>query len=644
VRRSLSLVLKQLGLKKNKDASNSTRAGALPPPEDVADYMANRHGDYPLQTRVEAFRERQLSTATSFRPTGLDKSEYLRLADGIVGYFASFQSKRGAIIDRYEEKEKQYATPAFACAAAILHASGYDRGLLSQCIKAMDMATASLAAGRDADGHADFYTVMLLHAFNNLKGYVSHEMSATWERRLLSIVPEHIYRFQPAGEHLHNWNLVAVSGEWMRHRFLAGGDLNWIDSSLARQMEKFTSYGMYRDPGDPFAYDSFARFYIVNLLEQGYSGLYAEVLAQLMERGAWTSLFFQSSQGEMPCGGRSAHHQWNEATHAMICEVYARRFAREGEPVAAGAFKRSARLALKSIARWVRRSGDLWIVKNRYDPALRHGYESYSFHSTYNLLTAAQLAIAYQYADDAVSETPCPAEVGGFAFALQPAFHKVFANAGGMYLEIDTGADSDYNPTGLLRIHHPQVDPQVSVSDGVSANCIYETPSRPTRSLALGPAWRDSEGLWHTLAEHDETMLRDADIRIKHQSPDHVEIEVAYGGELRGNANSVRQIFKVTPASIDVTDIIEGSGNAFRQYFPLLVTDGASHTRIDVSGRHAAAIHEDGSGLSYEVLGEGASLMRVGVGEPSRNGILDAAYVESGENTMRYSIRPIPRR
>ena len=28
------------------------------------------------------------------------------------------------------------------------------------------------------------------------------------------------------------------------------------------------------------------------------------------------------------------------------------------------------------------------------DPRLRHGYESYSFHSQYNLLTAAMLAIA----------------------------------------------------------------------------------------------------------------------------------------------------------------------------------------------------------------------------------------------------------
>jgi hypothetical protein len=645
VRRSLSLFLKQLGAKAKKATFNSTRVSARAfADEEVSEYLVKHCGDYPLRSHVEAFCNRPVPVATSFRPTGLDKFEYLRLADGIVRYFAAFQNKRGTIIDPYEEKEKQYSTPAFSCAAAILYASGYNRHVLPHCIKAMDMATASLAAGRDADGHADFYTVMIMHAFNKLRDYVPQERLATWRRRLVTIVPNYIYRFQPDRENLHNWNLVAVSGEWMRYCAAMGGDLHWIKASLARQMEKFTSYGMYRDPGDPLAYDGFARYYIVNLLEQGYAGPYAMIFDELMERGAWTSLFLQSPQGEVPCGGRSAHHQWNEATYAMICEVYARRFARRGDFVAAGAFKRSARLALKSIARWVRPSGELWIIKNRYDPALRYGYESYSFHSQYNLLTAAKLAIAYLYADDAVGEQPCPSEVGGFAFALQPAFHKVFANAGGMYLEIDTRADAQYNPTGLLRVHHPQVEPQVSVSDGVSANRIYETPRRPTLSLSISPAWRDSEGSWHTLAEHNDGVLCDADVQIKHESPDGVEFEVVYHGVLRGNATRARQVYRVSPSRIDVTDIVEGFNDRFRQYFPLFVTDGEQPTKIEVSGRHAAVMHADGSAQTYEISDEGKALVRLGIVEPFRNGAFDAAYVESSARTMRYSIQPIPGR
>ena len=50
-------------------------------------------------------------------------------------------------------------------------------------------------------------------------------------------------------------------------------------------------------------------------------------LETLVERGAWTSLFMQSPWGELPCGGRSAHHQWNEAQQAVTFESWASRFA-----------------------------------------------------------------------------------------------------------------------------------------------------------------------------------------------------------------------------------------------------------------------------------------------------------------------------
>ena len=212
-----------------------------------------------------------------------------------------------------------------------------------------------------------------------------------------------------------------------------------------------------------------------------------------------------------------------------------------------------------------------------------------------------------------------------------------------MYLEIDTRADAQYNPTGLLRVHHPHVDPQVSVSDCVSAKSVYEAPTRPTLSLSIGPAWRDSEGLWHTLAEHDDRVLRDTEVLIRNESIDCVEFEVVYRGALGGNASAVRQIFRVSPSSIDVTDTVEGSNKMFRHYFPLFVTDGKQQTEIEVSGRHAAATHEEGSAQRYEVLDEGKSLVRLGVLEPSRNGAFDAAFVEGPEQTMRYSVRPIPR-
>lgn len=91
--------------------------------------------------------------------------------------------------------------------------------------------------------------------------------------------------------------------------------------------------------------------------------------------------------------------------------------------------------------RWVRPSGEMQIVKNWMDPAQSFGYESYSGHSQYNLLPMSMLAIAYEHAaaTEDVTERPAPSETGGYLLHIEP-LHKVFANAGGSYVEIDTAA------------------------------------------------------------------------------------------------------------------------------------------------------------------------------------------------------------
>ena len=195
----------------------------------------------------------------------------------------------------------------------------------------------------------------------------------------------------------------------------------------------------------PLAYDAFARYHLTALLAAGYRGEPYYVLRDRLWRGAWTSLFMMSGSGESPTGGRSAHHAWNEAQAAAIFETYATAYARSGRPQEAGAFKRAARLSLGALRRFVRDDGSLFVVKNRYPAEARHGYEPYSSHSQYNLLAATMLAAAYRAADDAVAERPSPADVGGSVLVL-PEFHKVFAGAGGTFVEYDTLRRSEVQP------------------------------------------------------------------------------------------------------------------------------------------------------------------------------------------------------
>jgi hypothetical protein len=602
--------------------------------EDAADAALARFGAFPLAGLVARFRVDQRKPVQGWAPSGLNRDEYLRLIRGIVRFFAPMQDARGAIIDPYEKKERQYSTPALALGVATLCAAGRDLDLLPAAVKAMDAACADLADGKAADGHADFFTVLLVHADLLLRKTVPESASAGWRRDLARIQPEKIYRRQPTAATVNNWNLVAAAGEWLRTREGFGSSQAWTDSSIERQIEYFTSAGTYRDPNDPLAYDHFARLWVLDMIEERYAGRSAALLDALLERGAWASLLMQSPHGELPCGGRSAHHQWNEAEQAVTCESFARRFAQRGDTPAAGAFKRAARLSLRSIGRWVRPSGELWIVKNRMDPRLRHGYENYSFHSQYNLLTAAMLAIAWSRADDAIQERPCPAETGGFGFALQPAFHKVFANAAGTYVEIDTGADPHYNPTGMLRIHHGAMPPE-TFSDGVVPTIDYNVPAKPLRGLALGPSWRDRAGQWHALAQHVGADLEPTHFTLTSASPMRVEFEVVYRGKLRGGATAVRERVKLSAGGlVEVEHVVEGDVDGVRQMYPFLASDGARESSVSVRDRVVEIGRESGR-LSYEALGAGASIQRLGVTEPCRNGFMDAAYAESPARSIR---------
>jgi hypothetical protein len=286
--------------------------------------------------------------------------------------------------------------------------------------------------------------------------------------------------------------------------------------------------------------------------------------------------------------------------------------------------------------RWRRPSGELWIVKNRMDPAVRHGYESYSFHSQYNLLTAAMLAVAWARASDDIAYAPDPARVGGFAFAIQPAFHKVFANVVPFFLEVDTGADRRYNPTGILRVHRVGVRPE-TFSDGVSAAASYQLPVKPSRSIALGPEWRDTSGGWHALADHGREDLDPAEVALVSASAKRVEMRITYRGRLRGGATAVGEHVVLTPERVEVEHRVDGGVEAVRQCWPMLATDGRTPSTIIVTER-SASVSREGSGFTFEALTDGAVVSRLGVSEPCRNGLMDACVAQVPGRTVRSKI------
>ena len=562
--------------------------------------------------------------------SGLGRDEYLATVNGVVRCAQGWQQPDGRVVDPYVGAELQYSTPYYALAAATLVTAG-DAGFLDGACRALEQALAQLAAGSAASNHGDFFTFPAVLARERLLPHVASRRAARWAALLRHIDPSIAYRTQdptPRPDVGTNWNVVALAGEFLRAHGGFAGDA-YVTRSLPGQLARFTAEGLYRDPGVPMAYDLFARVFLDEVLARGYDGPLHARLMELLARGAWTSLLLQSPCGEWPAGGRSAQHQWVDAQGCASFELWASRARRAGDELGARAFKRAARLALTSVRRWIRPSGDLWIVKNRADPATRHGFERYSNHAQYNLLAAGMLALAWERADEAIPEGGCPAEHGGFVVEL-PAFHKMVANAGGLYVEVETAAQGKYDSTGLLRLHRAGCEPLLGPSSNVPAAA---TP------LASGVSWRGRHG-WQPLAglvKHDALPM----VTTHVEQPQLIRFDVRYS-VTPGGAAHVDEAYELTPEQARVEVALRGLPSGLRVRFPIFLGDGERDSTIAVDGG-AARVRMGGAEQVFRVASPaGVTLRRMGERIPHRNGWVDIVEGQAPGTSVTYTLSPCP--
>src|SRR5262249_21656573 len=145
----------------------------------------------------------------------------------------------------------------------------------------------------------------------------------------------------------------------------------------------------------------------------------------------------------------------------LAFEVMAERAYKQGDALQSGQFRHAAMLSFQSIQRW-RRTDEPWagsysITKNRFDPALRVGYQDASQYSNYNGSLMFHLAEAWHVRRHAMEEHPTPAEIGGYALATDPEFASVFANAGGLQMQANlrgqgpATSGNRWTPLGVVR-------------------------------------------------------------------------------------------------------------------------------------------------------------------------------------------------
>jgi hypothetical protein len=574
-----------------------------------------------VEAKLQQFLQRQSSLGTP-ASTGVNKETYLDIVEGIVGFFGEHQAEDGRIIDPVIGGERQYSTPCYAAAAASLARYRGRTDLVDSAARALTISLECMVLGNAAcNNHGNFYTTQVVHAYSWLKELVSGELVERWEALFHQIQTEVTYK-----QAFHNWSVVAQAGEAMRLKFGLGGDLAEIDENIDVQLPLVTELGMYVDPNGPLSYDLFSRLFFRMMLNHNYNGRHLAFLTESSKRGAITSLFMQSPTGEILLGGRSAQHQWNEAEQCYVFETYANQYAAKGEHTLAGIFKRAAKLSLSSVTRWVRPSGELNIVRNWFDPSERVGYEGYSFHSQYNLLTAFMLASCYELADDGIGEMVCPAEAGGFMLWIEPHFRKLIINAGGYYAVVQTKGEKNYNPTGIIRIQKSGLVLPIGPADMVP---LGKNESGAI-SYAVSTLYREK---WQRLADMTRGELDEVAVEILEEQPDRCVVAITYTGGL--SVNRFRRVLTVDASGIVVEDELP---LPFYEEIPVMLFDGRDESKVTVGSREATVqLRDERQTISILEAADGDLVLSDRTGK-SRNGQLGSLQYATKGNRTAYRI------
>lgn len=596
---------------------------------------------FPLTPKIKKIFKQQKLFPENWQPTGLTKDIYIKLSEPVVRQAVAWQDKDGRIIDPFEKKETATTTARFAGALGFLISVKHCPDLVDVCVKSMNRACEDLyrSGEKPVDG-TEFYVKELMRGYLALKDKVDKSLVKKWEKHLGEYDPEKNYEqvlFKCKPEDIYNFCTFALAGESFKKACGLADNYDFIEKHLENQKRLFTEFGMYRDPNDPITYDYTARMNLSLLNYFGYKGKNSEWLNETLRKGGLTTLFYISSSGEAPYGGRSNQFHFNEATIALICEYEASRYKALGEKEIAGAFKRMARLSALSVKRWLELI-PLRFVKNEFPPKTQHGRESsYGYYGVYSLLIASQFGFAHLIADDSIEEKPAPCEIGGYVLELPDAFHKVFATCQGYHVEIDTQADHNYDATGLGRIHKISIPTELGLSCSIVPKPHYNITVRSSpRNIAIGPGWEDAEGNIQWLADLSDEINK-VEVKKLKEEVNEVKVKVIYTGRFK-NAGSIIESYKLDDTGLEIEDEITGSAKTIMVQVPLIETNGQNNSKIKVE---KGLFKVEYMGYLYQVEcleKESVETFLEPFSAPNRNGIYKVGCFKAKANHIKYKV------
>jgi len=459
---------------------------------------------------------------------------------------------------------------------------------------------------------------------------VDEECILRWKQKISQIVPQACYNVvvKADTDRITNWAIFGAVSEYARVYFGLGGNLEFIDRQLSCQFQWLDENGMYRDNKkeilhQPIMYDYVSRGLFAMLLHFGYRGKYYEQIDSCLKRAGLLTLEMQSTNGEVPFGGRSNQFLWNEAWMILLFEYEAHRYAAQGNMQQAMVFKSAVTRAFDATEAWLNKK-PIRHIKNRFPTETKYGCEGYAYFDKYMITAASNLYAAYLLCDDTIPTVATP-DHESVSFQTSQYFHKLFLRSGGYALEFDTNADTHYDANGLGRVHREGAPSTICLSCSCPAKPIYTVDIENPISFSLCSAIRANDA-WIFGAEES------AKYEVLNTTTDKNSVSATMLCKFTDN-RTVKEYYTVNENGVSIK--VEGDGEV-SYALPAFCFDGEISPEITADAHSLTVSYEEWI-CRYTTNGTILDLNRTAV---NRNGHY-CVFLATGQNILNVKIEII---
>lgn len=542
-------------------------------------------------------------------------------------YFALMEKVLGAYTDehvyRYFESVKkdgvsEHGFPRLVANMGILIANGRRTDLREIFEQMMDTCCKDYTRLRKVGQGNEFSVKEIIFCLMEIEKNQTFPKEKTeyWRSLLAKVKYSECYEcyVEKKEDDIHNWGLFCCVSEFMRDYIGLCDTKEFVDIQLPSQLRLLDENKMYREPHEPIVYDLVPRNLFSVLMHFGYDGEYRDEIDDCLKKTGLLTLYMQSVNGEIPYGGRSNQFLHNESCVSSIFEYEANRYAKEGNLKLAGQFKAAADKALSNMELWLENE-KITHIKNHFPTESRYGCEGYAYFDKYMITAASWLYVSALFCDESIK--PCETDDSGRVFSLSGHFHKTFLRNSNWFAEVDTKADSEYDASGIGRIHKKGTPSQICISVPGTSTPHYAVDIDGCTDFAIAAGIiKDGEPMF---ALRDEAKYSLVSSKAKGDFAEAV-FECDFGGESSA-------LLKCTLDSDSVT--IEASAeDEVALMLPAFEFDGKNKTEISVKDNILEIVYM-GYVCRYISSGEITDTRKTGC---NRNGHYKLFYAKGVKN------------